>query len=89
MANGLPGYTSERREAFFEKDWPIVKASVDLFLRTLPSGGAPPEHLVRPMIEKMVKIIVILSDIIDDDQAEILALKTVHKAMERKNGPTV
>lgn len=86
MANGLPGYTLERRKEFFETDWPICKTAIDLFIRNLPMDVDPPPHLTKELIWKMTKIITIFSDIIADDQAEIAAIKVINKAMEKDNG---
>jgi hypothetical protein len=85
MANGFPGYNIERREAFFREDWPIVSASIERLADVLPKAGLPNEVLTRAMIDKLVKAINVMSEIIDDDQAEILSLKTIMKAMERKH----
>jgi len=90
MANGLPGYSVERREEFFKVDWPIVKTTCDLVLTHFPAGAVPTDpQKTALMIVKMTQIISIFSQIIEDDQAEILALKTIMKAMEKKDGPTV
>lgn len=87
--NGFPGYTVERRPDFFVKDWPIVKHSIDQFLKSLPPGVEPPDGMAKELIFKMTRIICCFSDIIQDDQAEILSLRTIMKAMEKKDGPSV
>ena len=87
--NGFPGYAAERRPEFFEKDWPIVKGSIDMFLAALPKDVPIPADKVNDLVYKMTRIICCFSNIVQDDQAEILALRTIMKAMEKKSGPTV
>jgi len=83
MANGFPGYNTERREAFFKEDWPPVCAAIELLQSIIPSQGMPPPDMTRQLIDRLCKTVAILKDIVEDDQAEILALKALMKAMQR------
>jgi hypothetical protein len=77
-------YTSETREEFFRDEWDIVVKEIDI--ACVGAANLPPplnqdQALVAlSSLKKMALIIKVLSEIICDDQAEIVSLKAIAKA---------
>jgi hypothetical protein len=76
-------YKSEEREKFFEKDFPVIQELVPL-IASLPDGNICdmlPHHMVDRTVRSLAACMYMATKIIEDDQAEIEALKAIIKGM--------